>query len=116
MRAASKREEQKLEQLKKLFEGCVFFLSREVPREALTFTIRSACVVGSNLIIYCHTCTHSSGVSEGRHRGTLPQPKVPVTLNQTSALPTTWSIAPYRVTDSWAGEQCACVGGPYSDV
>jgi pescadillo protein len=40
-RSAARREEQKLTQLKSLFDGCRFFLSREVPREALTFIIRS---------------------------------------------------------------------------
>ena len=30
-----------MERFKRLFEGCQFFLSREVPREALTFVIRS---------------------------------------------------------------------------
>ena len=30
-----------MERLKRLFEGCRFFLAREVPREALTFVIRS---------------------------------------------------------------------------
>jgi pescadillo protein len=39
-RSAARREEQKLTQLKSLFDGCRFFLSREVPREALTFIIR----------------------------------------------------------------------------
>ena len=41
MRSAARREEQKLTRLKTLFDGCRFFLSREVPREALTFIIRS---------------------------------------------------------------------------
>ncbi len=34
------QEEGKKAKLKQLFEGCRFFLSREVPREALTFIIR----------------------------------------------------------------------------
>jgi pescadillo protein len=34
-------EEEKLSQLKVLFKRCRFFLSRETPREALTFVIRS---------------------------------------------------------------------------
>ncbi len=33
-------EEEKKTKLKQLFEGCRFFLSREVPREVLTFIIR----------------------------------------------------------------------------
>lgn len=37
----AKEEEAKLNKFKKLFENCKFFLSREVPREALTFVIRS---------------------------------------------------------------------------
>jgi pescadillo protein len=40
LRAAAKCEEEKLTHFKKLFEPCNFFLSREVPREALTFVIR----------------------------------------------------------------------------
>ncbi|KAL5477327.1 hypothetical protein EMCRGX_G024116 [Ephydatia muelleri] len=39
--ARARQEEEKLNKFKKLFEGLRFFLSREVPREALTFTIRS---------------------------------------------------------------------------
>ncbi|XP_072034585.1 pescadillo homolog [Amphiura filiformis] len=38
-------DEEKLKKLKKLFENCKFFLSREVPRESLTFVIR--CFGGS---------------------------------------------------------------------
>ena len=37
----AKEEEAKLKRLQSLFEGRRFFLSREVPREALTFVIRS---------------------------------------------------------------------------
>lgn len=37
----AREEEAKLERLKRLFQDCKVFLSREVPREALTFVIRS---------------------------------------------------------------------------
>lgn len=37
----AKEEEDKLKKLQSLFDGCRFFLSREVPREALTFVLRS---------------------------------------------------------------------------
>ena len=37
----AKEEETKLKKLQGLFSGCRFFLAREVPREALTFVIRS---------------------------------------------------------------------------
>ena len=37
----AKEEEAKLKRLQGLFDGCRFFLAREVPREALTFVIRS---------------------------------------------------------------------------
>ncbi|XP_033102218.1 pescadillo-like [Anneissia japonica] len=37
----AREEEKQLSNLKKLFEGCKFFLSREVPRESLSFVIRS---------------------------------------------------------------------------
>ena len=37
----AKEEEARLKRLQGLFNGCQFFLSREVPREALTFVIRS---------------------------------------------------------------------------
>ena len=37
----AKEEEARLKELQGLFSGCRFFLSREVPREALTFVIRS---------------------------------------------------------------------------
>ena len=37
----AKEEEARLRGLQGLFNGCQFFLSREVPREALTFVIRS---------------------------------------------------------------------------
>ena len=40
MKARAKQEEEKMNKFKKLFEGLRFFLSREVPREALTFAIR----------------------------------------------------------------------------
>ena len=40
MMAQVKAEEESLERLKHLFDGLQFFLSREVPREALTFIIR----------------------------------------------------------------------------
>ena len=36
----TQHEEQRKTRFKQLFEGCRFFLSREVPREALTFVIR----------------------------------------------------------------------------
>ena len=36
----AKEEQDKEVKFKKLFEGCKFFLSREVPREMLTFVIR----------------------------------------------------------------------------
>ena len=42
---ARRKEEDALEQLKGLFSTCKFFLSREVPREALVFVIR--CVHGA---------------------------------------------------------------------
>lgn len=35
-----KEEEEKMKNLRKLFESCKFFISREVPRESLTFVIR----------------------------------------------------------------------------
>ena len=41
MRDKAKMAEEKLSRLKVLFEGCRFFLSRETPREALTFVVRS---------------------------------------------------------------------------
>ena len=41
MGARTRQEEEKLNTFKTLFEGLRFFLSREVPREALTFSIRS---------------------------------------------------------------------------
>ena len=37
----ARQAEEKLARLKSLFDGCRFFLSRETPREALTFVIRS---------------------------------------------------------------------------
>ena len=37
----AKDEEARLKRLQGLFEGCRFFLAREVPREALTFVVRS---------------------------------------------------------------------------
>ncbi|XP_071945419.1 pescadillo homolog [Antedon mediterranea] len=37
----AREEEKQLRNLKKLFENCKFFLSREVPRESLAFVIRS---------------------------------------------------------------------------
>lgn len=37
----AKEEENKLKKFKSLFQNCKFFLSRETPREALTFVIRS---------------------------------------------------------------------------
>ena len=37
----TKEEEEKLKKFQSLFEGCRFFLAREVPRESLTFVIRS---------------------------------------------------------------------------
>ncbi|XP_072163473.1 pescadillo homolog [Diadema setosum] len=36
----AREEREKTKRFKKLFEGCKFFLSREVPREAITFVIR----------------------------------------------------------------------------
>jgi pescadillo protein len=36
-----RKDEEKLEHFKKLFNGCRFFLGREVPRETLVFIIRS---------------------------------------------------------------------------
>ena len=41
LQKAAKEEDAKLKKLQSLFEGCCFFLAREVPREALTFVIRS---------------------------------------------------------------------------
>lgn len=57
LRAAVRCEEERWTRFKNLFESCKFFLSREVPREALTFSIRYA------FRAYCtvtrtHTHTH----------------------------------------------------------
>jgi len=38
---AAKRQQKKIDELKKLFEGCRIFLGRECPRESLAFVIRS---------------------------------------------------------------------------
>ena len=40
LRDKAKKEQEELEIFKRLFEGCKFFLSRETPRESLTFIIR----------------------------------------------------------------------------
>lgn len=40
LRDKAKEEQIKIDLLKKLFEGCRFFLSRETPRESLAFVIR----------------------------------------------------------------------------
>ena len=40
LREKAQKEEAKIERLKRIFDGCQIFLSREVPREALTFVIR----------------------------------------------------------------------------
>lgn len=41
LRDKARLAEEKLSRLKLLFKDCKFFLSRETPREALTFVIRS---------------------------------------------------------------------------
>lgn len=38
--AAAKKSQKKIDELKKLFEGCRIFIGRECPRESLTFVIR----------------------------------------------------------------------------
>ena len=61
MRDKVHQEEQKLSQLKTIFEGCRFFLSRETPREALTFVIRSFGGVAS----WDEDCAPGAPYSEG---------------------------------------------------
>ena len=39
-RDQAKKQQEELERFKHLFEGCRFFISRETPRESLTFVIR----------------------------------------------------------------------------
>ena len=37
---ALRKKQEEIKKFEKLFEGCKFFLSREVPRESLVFVIR----------------------------------------------------------------------------
>ena len=46
-----KIEQAKLKKLQQLFKGCKFFLNREVPRESLTFIIRSEPICPWTLIL-----------------------------------------------------------------
>ena len=61
MMAQAKAEEESLERFKCLFDGLQFFLSREVPREAVTFIIRWGYLVSkpfreSVVVLYSCVC------------------------------------------------------------